>query len=132
MRESKFTSVLRSKVILQVYVLKLNCAYAAGVPDCYYSGSKRDLWSEHKRVVKLPKVLDLTNPNITTKLQQAWLKNRYYEGRNVSMIVFTEDEGHRLFFGLDWMRTITRQDFVREAVDMKRLAEQLTQYVGPK
>ena len=130
--EVHLQTVLRGKLISQVYTLKLNCGFTAGVPDCYYSGSDRDLWSEHKRVVQLPKLLDLTRHTITTKLQQAWLKDRYYEGRNVSMVVFTEDQGHRLFMGLEWMKPISRDDFVREAVDMKQLAEQLISYLGPK
>lgn len=129
MREAQYTAKLRDSLQPDVYALKLNLSFQNGVADAWYSGSIRDLWSEHKRFVKLPPIMDLTKHTVTTKLQQQWLIKRHGEGRNVSMVVFSP-EGHMLLMGLEWMMPIYREDFRRKAVDMKQLAEQLKDYLG--
>ena len=110
--------------------MKLNLAYQAGVPDCYYSGSVMGLWSEHKRFKVTPPIMDLTKHAVTTKLQQKWLIDRYEEGRNVCVIIFTDDSGHMLRWGRDWEVPISREEFKAKAVTMKQLSVQLVTLVG--
>jgi len=128
--ESKHTAKLGKLVRPQIYALKLNLNFQKGVADCYYSGSIMGLWSEHKRFAKTPPVIDLTQISVTTKLQQKFLRDRYDEGRNVSMIVFTDDMGHMLLWGMDWERPIPREEYRTKAVTMKQLSVQLITLVG--
>jgi hypothetical protein len=53
-----------------------------GVPDCWYSGIKGDLWVEYK----FQPALRVVTPALT-ELQKAWLNGRYEEGRNVAVVV---------------------------------------------
>ena len=134
MRESQFTATLRKELVGSLYVLKLNAAYARGVPDCYYSGSLRDLWNEHKFLPKLPPVIDLTKTDITTELQQMWLAGRFAEGRNVGMIVGTLEGGktHGLLLpGLEWMKPLTRDEFRSRMKNKKALAQEIIELLGP-
>jgi hypothetical protein len=113
-----------------VYALKLNVAYAKGIPDCYYSGSRSDLWNEHKKFDTLPPLVDLMNTDITSSLQQMWLAGRHAEGRNVGMIVFSP-EGHLFLPGLEWMKPITREEFRSRMKNKKDLAAELIELLGP-
>lgn len=134
MRESQFTATLRAELHQKVYVLKLNNAYARGVPDCYYSGALRDLWNEHKFFQKLPPLIDLTKIDVTTDLQQMWLTGRHAEGRNIGMIVGTMDgrQSAGLFLpGLEWMKPITREEFRSRMKNKKDLAEEIIKLLGP-
>lgn len=129
MTESKRTAALRDKLKGRVFTFKLNARYANGVPDCYYSGAAGDLWNEHKYIRPLPPIIDLTKPSVTSKLQQRWLIGRHKEGRNVAMVVFSDD-GHLLLTGLDWQRPITRDEFRELAVPMQELADTLVERLG--
>jgi len=113
-----------------VYVLKLNTAYAKGVPDCYYSGSVRDLWNEHKYFSKLPPMIDLTDEGVTTRLQQTWLTSRHGEGRTVGMLVGSS-EGHLFLPGLEWKQPIAREEFRSRMKNKKELAKELIEFLGP-
>jgi len=130
MTESKFTAALRLELREHIYVLKLNVAYARGVPDCYYSGSRSDLWNEHKYFKTLPPVIELTKPTITSMLQQTWLIGRHHEGRNVAMVIGST-EGHLLLRGLEWQKPIARDDFRERAVTKKELASEIIDLLGP-
>lgn len=108
----------------------MNLAFTAGVADVWYSGTSRDLWSEHKRLVNLPPVLDLANIKYLTKLQQKWLRDRYDEGRNISVVVFTADWGHVLLLGMDWDRRIPKREFIQRSRTMKELAQDIKEYLN--
>ena len=125
MREAQYTAKLRTTLKPEVYALKLNLAFTAGVPDVWYSGTKRDLWSEHKRLVNLPPVLKLYEHKYLTKLQQKWLKDRQAEGRNTCVVVFTQDWGHVLFQGLSWDRPIPKREFIMRSRNMVQLADDI-------
>jgi hypothetical protein len=130
LRESQFTASLRTELKASLYVLKIANAYYRGVPDCYYSGSRDDLWSEHKYFSKLPPTIDLTNEKVTTRLQQIWLVSRHAEGRNVGMIIGSA-EGHLFLPGLEWQRAIPRDEFRSRAKNKKQLAAELIELLGP-
>jgi hypothetical protein len=133
-RESQFTAALRSELVQDLYVLKLNVAYARGVPDCYYSGSRADLWSEHKFLQVIPPTIALANPDVTTPLQQQWLIARHTEGRRVAMIVGAMKDGkaHGLLLpGLEWQKPIPREEFLARLQNKKALAKQIIEMLGP-
>ena len=130
MREAEYTAALRRQLRDRIYCLKLNAAYARGVPDCYYSGSKADLWNEHKRYQTLPPTIDLTRADVTSLLQQMWLRERHKEGRQVAMIVFSP-KGHLLLPGLSWQEPIPRDEYLARAhKNYKTLAEEIVDLLG--
>lgn len=53
-----------------------------GIPDCWYSGPRGDLWVEYK----FQPAVHLVTPALS-ELQKAWLNDRYDEGRNVAVVV---------------------------------------------
>jgi hypothetical protein len=134
MTESDYWQALRKKLKNSVYAWKINASYAKGVPDWYGSGHNQDLWVENKRVAsaQLPVSLDLTNvKKYLTYHQQEWLTNRYSEGRNVAVIVFSQ-HGHLLLKDLEWQKPISRLSYLDKAMTMKKLAEHIVDILGKK
>lgn len=127
MREAQFTANVRKRIKHCVYALKLNVSFSNGVPDCYYSGSIRDLWNEHKYYNVLPPVVDLLK--VTSALQQRWLTSRHDEGRSVGMVVGSS-QGHLFLPGLRWQEPIPRDEFIIRAGNYNHLASLIIQYVG--
>lgn len=126
--ETTKTGTLAGKLKRRIHYDKMSNPYKRGIPDCYYSGSIRDLWSEHKYIRSIPKSVDITR--ITTTLQQRWLTGRYYEGRSVSMVIFTPDNKGVLLHGLMWKETFTREQFKAMEVSMNQLAELIVAFCG--
>lgn len=85
--ESKFIGRVHKHVPDNVYRMKTHNPYVAGVPDCYYSGTKSELWVEYKYIAKLPARGDTLIKLGVTSLQCEWLIGRHDEGRNVAVIV---------------------------------------------
>lgn len=86
MTEHSFTRSVNEKLrAFGIYVLKLNCSFAKGVPDCWYSGSLADLWAEFKYIPKARKTLDPTK--LLSAHQLEWLNARHGEGRDVAVII---------------------------------------------
>ncbi len=129
MREAQYTAKLRDALKPEVYSLKLNLAFTAGVPDVWYSGASRDLWSEHKRLVNLPPILKLYEPKYLTKLQQMWLEARHDEGRNTCVVVFTEDWGHVLLWDLSWKKPIPKREFIMRSTSMMGIAQDIKEFL---
>lgn len=128
--ETRFTASLRAPLIAAgIYPLKLSLSGANGTADCWYSGYKRDLWSEHKFLKTLPPKIDPLK--LLTKLQQDWLERRYEEGRNVAVIIGSP-KGCVILRGLAWKFPILRDDFLLLAVPKKKLIEELIDYLGAK
>lgn len=130
MIESKHRAKLHELLRPSIYALGTTGVAANGVADAWYSGSKGDLWCEHKRFAKCPPMIHLTKADITTPLQQNWLKARHAEGRNVSMIIFTDDLGHLLLMGDAWQNPISRELLQRLAKTRRELAAQIIEVVG--
>jgi hypothetical protein len=112
MRESTFTSKVKDLLPPEVYALKLNLPYTAGVADCWYSGCGGDLWVEYKYLKSIPREIDLVGNKdpIITRLQQSWLMARHTEGRQVAVIVGCKGGGV-LYPDLDWMELMSRAEF---------------------
>lgn len=132
--ESDYWQKLRKKLKGRVYAWKINASYIKGVPDCWLSGPNQDLWIENKRVASEtpPPVLDLTDhKKYLTLHQQQWLEDRYEEGRNVAVVVFSKS-GHLLLLGLEWKKPVSRLSFLERSVSMDELASQLVEFVGER
>ena len=131
MREAEFTARLRTHLLPKLYVLKLNVRYYRGVPDCYYSGSKADLWNEHKYLQKVPTVVE--TDKLLSDLQRLWLVGRHNEGRNVGVIIGVKSgrTSHGLFLpGVDWLKPITRDEFITRTRTYEELADELITRLG--
>lgn len=113
MRESEYIRTVHTLLPASFYHLKLNLPYTAGVPDCYYSGSRADLWVEWKYFKTIPREVDLCsgkNP-VLTRLQQDWLACRHAERRKVAVIVGT-CKGCVIYPDLSWQHVLTRAVFI--------------------
>lgn len=130
MTESQYWSKLKKAIAGRIYTWKINASYVKGVPDWWASGSTQDLWVENKRVVTIPPSLDLTDQKkYLTLHQQFWLEQRYNEGRNVGVIVFSA-QGHLWLPGLTWKEPISRLRFVETCMPMKNLADEMVEICG--
>ena len=87
MNESTFTRAIMKKVSDDVYKWKIMNTLQNGIPDCYFSSIKGDLWLEVKWVNSLPKRPDTLVDVKLSPLQLRWLLNRQAEGRNVAVLV---------------------------------------------
>jgi len=90
--ETTFYQSVHRHLPRDLYAVKMNNPYVGGIPDCWYSGTKDDLWVEYKFLV-LPKrdttLIDLD----VSALQAQWLGCRFLEGRNVAVIVGCKEGG---------------------------------------
>lgn len=125
--ENTFRGSVHKHLPRDLYSVKMNNPFAAGVPDDWYSGAKADLWVEYK-YLEVPKrpgtVIDLTSGKkpMLSPLQQDWLRSRHAEGRNVAVIVGCKDGGV-LFIGRDWEIPLTAGVFtsrLQSRIDLAR------------
>ncbi len=124
--ENTFRTGVHKYLPADLYHVKMNNPFAAGIADDWYSGSKADLWVEYKylQVPKRPSTLiDLTagkKPEIS-HLQQEWLRSRHTEGRSVAVIVGCP-QGGVLFLDREWESPITAEDFNSRLLSRQQLA----------
>ena len=83
--ENTFIGAVHKHVPPEVYRMKTNNPYIAGIPDCYYSGNKGELWVEYKFIPKIPLRANV-QANLSA-LQLHWLRGRASEGRNVAVVI---------------------------------------------
>jgi hypothetical protein len=131
--ETTFIGGVHKRLPEAVYRMKNNNPFLGGLPDCWYSGSKDDLWIEYK-FFALPKrddtLVDLVsgkNPHLS-KLQQEWLKARACEGRNVGVIVGTP-EGGAWFPNLAWDCAYTARSYRASLRSKQALADLIASLV---
>lgn len=98
MNESGFTSSINKKLPSQVFSWKINCRFANGTPDAWYSALRSDLWVEYKFLQKFP--VKGVKPKLSA-LQLKWLKERHNEGRNVAVVVGSPN-GCLIYENLEW------------------------------
>lgn len=127
--ENTFWQALRAKLVPHVYALKLNLRFVKGVPDCWLSGPKGDLWLELKYLKTVPPMVDPTT--LLTVLQQQWLSERHKEGRSVGVLIGSPS-GHLYFPSLSWQQPISREDFVARAKPTKEIAIQLLEVISER
>lgn len=124
MHESEYIRTVHKLLPASVYHLKLNLPFTAGVPDCYYSGSRNDLWVEWKYLRTVPLEVDLCSGKkpIMTRLQQDWLRERHREGRCVALIVGTK-AGCVLYPGTTWQTVLPRRGFIQQIQSKQATAD---------
>ena len=127
--ENTFITSVHKHLPKTLYRMKNHNQYNGGIADVWYSG-KKDLWIEYKFIV-VPKrpgtIIDLINKppkgdSVISTLQQAWLHDRYAEGRDVGVVVGSK-EGGVWFPGTEWNCTYTAEQFNAWLTTRKQLAE---------
>lgn len=84
MNESQFSAAINTSLRRHgVHAWKIAAAFAMGVPDAWYSGTKRDVWVEYKLTNTTRKTFNLT------ARQSQWLTQRHTEGRACWLVVAT-------------------------------------------
>ena len=126
--ETTFTRSVNKHLPKEVYYMKNNNIYCAGVPDVWYSGTGGDLWVEYKFVV-IPKRPDTVVKVELSELQKTWLRDRDAEGRDVGVIVGCA-EGGVWFTGLSWDFEFTAEKFRAWVEDRKVLAGRIYSLIG--
>lgn len=129
MRESEYIRTVHRLLPLSVYHLKLNLPYTAGIADCWYSGSRADLWAEWKYLPLIPATLDLMSGKqpMLSRLQDDWLACRHKEGRAVCVMVGATN-GVVILPPLTWREPLTREDFLRQMQPKSVVANWITQH----
>ena len=120
-------SVHRHLPVGSPYRMKNHNEYVGGVFDCWYSGSKTDLWIEYKFIV-LPKRDDtMIVPNLSA-LQLQWGNGRRDEGRNVAIVVGCKEGG--VWLRHDQWAGCTTKEFRAMMVTRRNLADLINRSVN--
>ena len=129
--ETWFYTNVHTHLARNVYRLKNNNPYVGGIPDCYYSGNRADLWVEYKFLPRTPLRASvwLVDPEkkepLLSKLQQNWLNDRYAEGRTVAVVVGCPDGGI-ILRDQEWEREIPPDAFRDRLLPRKAIAQWIT------
>jgi len=122
--ENTFIGGVHRHLPEELYRVKNNNQFHAGIADCWYSGSKADLWIEYKFIVPPKRGETVITINLS-ELQKNWLRSRHAEGRNVGVIVGCKDGGV-WFDGVSWDAVCTAVLFKQSLLDRKSLATIIT------
>ena len=125
MSESQYTARVGRLLPDDVYLVKINVRFGAGVPESWYSGPVRDLWVEWKWLTRLPPLIDPRK--LLTGLQQDWLIKRHHEGRHTAVIIGCE-KGGIILPNLTWQTPIPRADFLVNALHQRAIAEYIRNF----
>jgi len=127
--ETVFIVSVHNHLSRSVYALKNHNEYVGGIPDCWYSGNKADLWVEYKFLSRTPSraIVHLTPDKPRTSgdlsiLQEEWLENRYKEGRSVAVVVGCP-EGGIILRDQEWTWEFTPQMFRDRLLPRKAIAQ---------
>ena len=102
--ENTFITSVHKHLPDKLYRMKNHNQYNGGIPDCWYSGDKADLWVEYKyRAIPARATTDMS-PDLSA-LQIEWLLNRHAEGRDVAVITGCADGGVLTRVGELWAMT---------------------------
>lgn len=102
MDEHSYIRAIHRHIPKTVHVWKVNARFRKGVPDCWYSGDRTDLWVEYKWLSPAP-VLRFT-PNLSGN-QEHWCRGRHQEGRNIFVILGTP-AGGLVMRDREWEKTL--------------------------
>lgn len=101
--------------------------FRGGTPDMFYSGV-RDMWIEWKWVPSLPKRgRTLIIPDLSA-LQTMWLNGRFWEGRNVNVVVGSKDGCIVFVVPHQWIEGIARDE--ARVQSEEQVAEWITNQCG--
>jgi hypothetical protein len=117
------------KHLREVYFEKMFNPYRSGTPDVWYSGNKEDLWAEYKFLQSIPVKVDIRLD--LSELQKKWLRDRYYEGRNVCVICGCKSGGV-IFTDLSWETPVSPEQFTAKLKTRQEIAQYIHHFVGDK
>jgi hypothetical protein len=86
--EAGFIKKVHRKLPKEIYRCKFADRFTSGLPDCWYSGPRADLWVEYKYSEHPHR-----KPGLTEH-QKRWLTERAKEGRNVAVMVGSPDNSN--------------------------------------
>lgn len=130
--ENRFRLSVHKFLPTNLHHEKMNNPFSSGTADDWYSGNKADLWVEFKFLPTVPQraIIWLTDPDVKkplmSKLQELWLRGRYEEGRNISVVIGCPDGGV-ILQNLEWERQISAKKFRDELVPRKDIALWITE-----
>ena len=124
MTEAGFTRYIMTRIPKEIYKWKIANMYQNGVPDCYFSGSKGDLWVEFKYITAPKRITTIFKPKLS-QLQLTWLNSRCIEGRNVA-VVLGSDIGCALYHKRPFDVPITRSILNQSRKDIIKWIEHET------
>ena len=124
--ESQFISGVHKYLVRSVYRMKNHNAYVGGIPDCWYSGNKSDLWAEYKYIpVSIPR--KTVKPDLS-ELQFRWISARHLEGRDVWVIMGCK-QGGVIYYNLDEMSSgLPPVTFLQRLQTRKELANAIYEH----
>lgn len=123
--ETTFIKSVHRHLPADLYSMKNHNQYNAGIPDCWYSGNRGDIWVEYKYILipARPKT-SIKVPELLSALQVDWLVRRYEEGRKVFVVVGCK-EGGVWFEDRDWEHYITAEAFRSAVENRKQIAQRI-------
>lgn len=107
--ETRYYTAVHKLLPRSLHKEKMHNPYRGGTADCWYSGSKDDLWVEYKFISKVPKKAPLSVVKELSPLQIQWLNDRHKEGRNVVVILGTP-LGAWIYENGTWETTLVTPD----------------------
>ena len=132
--ENTFIASTHKHLPPDLYRIKNHNVYNAGQADCWYSGTRADLWVEYKFIV-VPK-LDASEIDICggkkpdlSHLQQEWLRGRHREGRQVGVIIGCKEGGVWLP-GVKWECSFSALVFRKKILNRAQLAQTILKLVS--
>lgn len=127
--ETNFTNRIRAALKgTNVYSMKLQAGYIAGVPDMWFSGSKSDLWVEMKWDARSAASKKPFEPGLSV-LQKQWLNDRLAQGRNVAVITGTP-HGALIQVHGTWNSPVATTAFTAALLPVKQVAEWIIKQVS--
>lgn len=121
MNEHSFIRAINRHVTCNHY-WKINADFAPGVPDCFYEGTRQDLWVEYKYISKPPargttliKLSEILSPK-----QHLWLDRRY-QTRNDCWVIIGHPQGGVVFTDKTWSIDIPYKDFLQKNLKKREI-----------
>lgn len=128
--ETSFINGVHRYLPAAVYRMKNHNEYVGGIPDVWYSSTKRDLWVEYK-YLPISKPRSTVVPNLSPK-QLHWINSRQTEGRNVWVIVGYKEGGVILTDFDDMQHGIRPDVFMDWSLPRKELAYEIEVFCHKK
>ena len=122
--ENTFISSVHKHLPTDLHYEKMNNPFYSGTADVWYSGVKADMWIEYKFIQSIPaRDSTMIIPDLS-KLQLDWLKGRYNEGRNVSVLIGSPKGGVTIN-RVEWERGLSTKEFKERLCSRKEIASQI-------
>lgn len=117
--ETTYRLSIERKLPRNLHREKMANPFRSGTADCWYSGTRADLWVEYKWIPHVPRSASIT-PALSGK-QSHWLNSRMAEGRNVAVILGSPDGG-LIYTEGSWREPVDSATFVDLMLDRGEIA----------